>query len=420
MRIRRYLVFIIAGVILSLFPAMGAIAAEKAESGKEEPSPSDNRQVWISTTVLCMTEDGYRALGDRNILPPGQLQSLIDGKKARELETLRFLMQSGQDSVTSIGHKFPITSFDPKASQYSIIFADVGMKFNMRSVISPDGRVSIELRSSFSTIEDYRQEIERDTVFYFPSIKTANISQVVPGIRNGETALISNLQGLYAEDLLRDLGEKATFYAKGSRLILAVTPFIFSQKTAVAESKSNEYPSCIEMRTIRISRGAEKKSLESYSIPDESLERLVKSGRAKVIDSERILTSGKSASLLLGRKYPLTYFDPRSGFYQVIYFDIGLKGDFELKPVGRDRWSLKIRNEFSNVNPASLFGVKRDQIPLKTYAIRYDTSLELGRGEAIIMLALRGEYYCKVLREILLPGLDFNPDDDLIFTVTVR
>lgn len=57
-----------------------------------------------------------------------------------------------------------------------------------------------------------------------------------------------------------------------------------------------------------------------------SLQMLVSRNDAKVIATPRIMTqSGKDAQVLIGDKFPIVYFDPRAGQFQVQYVDIGVK-----------------------------------------------------------------------------------------------
>ncbi|NDD27287.1 MAG: type IV pilus secretin family protein [Proteobacteria bacterium] len=57
-----------------------------------------------------------------------------------------------------------------------------------------------------------------------------------------------------------------------------------------------------------------------------TLSMLVSRNDAKVIATPRVMTqSGKEASVLIGDKYPIVYFDPRAGQFQVQYIDIGTK-----------------------------------------------------------------------------------------------
>lgn len=57
-----------------------------------------------------------------------------------------------------------------------------------------------------------------------------------------------------------------------------------------------------------------------------TLTMLVSRSEAKVIATPRIMTqSGKDAQVLIGDKFPIVYFDPRAGQFQVQYVDIGVK-----------------------------------------------------------------------------------------------
>jgi len=57
-----------------------------------------------------------------------------------------------------------------------------------------------------------------------------------------------------------------------------------------------------------------------------SLSMQITQGDAKVLASPRVVAlDGKEASIHIGDKYPIVYYDPRAGQYQVIYVDIGIK-----------------------------------------------------------------------------------------------
>jgi len=57
-----------------------------------------------------------------------------------------------------------------------------------------------------------------------------------------------------------------------------------------------------------------------------TLSLLINNSDAKVISSPRVMTqSGKDAQVLIGDKFPIVYFDPRAGQFQVQYVDIGVK-----------------------------------------------------------------------------------------------
>jgi type II secretory pathway component GspD/PulD (secretin) len=57
-----------------------------------------------------------------------------------------------------------------------------------------------------------------------------------------------------------------------------------------------------------------------------SISMQVTNGEARVLASPRVATiNNKQATLHIGEKYPIVYYDPRAGQYQVIYVDIGIK-----------------------------------------------------------------------------------------------
>jgi hypothetical protein len=406
---------LLAGLVLSLIMPLAALADEKPQ-----PAPLDNRQIWLRISVISLTEEGSHGLGDKDVLPPESLQRLIDARMARELETFYFPARNGRNTMASIGHKFPLTYFDPKASQYQIIFVDVGMKFNIKPVISPGERIDMEIKSDISTIEDYRQEIERDTVFYYPSTKNSAVDQFITGMRNGEALIISNFQGLSLENVLKSLGEKETFYARGSRLIIAVTPYFFPSAAAPLEAKDSVRPRSIEMKVFSLPRALSRKREGRYTFSEGELAALVKSGGAKLIDSQKILSSASESVVMIGRKYPLAYFDPRSGMYQVMYIDIGLKGVVKCRPLSGGHWNVEAKLWLGNADPSMLFGVRREQIPLKIYTIASDVNLEIAGGESGIITSLRGEYFYKVIKDILFPGIQLSADDELIIVVSVK
>jgi len=63
-----------------------------------------------------------------------------------------------------------------------------------------------------------------------------------------------------------------------------------------------------------------------------TLTMLISQNDAVVVASPRVTTqSGKDATILIGNKFPIVFFDPRAGQFQVQYVDIGVK--LQVKPV---------------------------------------------------------------------------------------
>jgi len=410
-------VILMALILLTMGAPLTAAGAEKSPPS---PAAGDRRQVWTHISVLYLTEEGSKVLEGKNTASPVSLKNLVDAKKARELQAFHFPMQNGQQALAFIGHKFPVTWFDVRSSLHQLLFVDVGMKFALTPAITGDNTLNLDIRLEMSNVEDYRQEIERDTAFYFPSTKNSTVNLSLSGLRSGESAIIASFQGLSLENVLKNTLEKEALHTKGGRLVIAVTPEIQPERSVAAGAPGTEHPSALEIRTLALPATLAKNYRADWRLTAESLSQLVKSRGVRLIDSERILTSGRETSLLVGRKYPFAYYDPRSGSYQVIYSDIGLKGNYTCTPVGAHTWNLKVAQELSNADPATLFGLKHDQIPLKAYTIRTDTGIELARGESAILVALRGELYCRMIREVLIPGMEFSPGDELMFILTVQ
>jgi type II secretory pathway component GspD/PulD (secretin) len=62
-----------------------------------------------------------------------------------------------------------------------------------------------------------------------------------------------------------------------------------------------------------------------------TLQALITNNDGDVIAEPRVVTqSGKEATILIGNKFPIVFFDPRAGQFQVQYVDIGVK--LQVKP----------------------------------------------------------------------------------------
>lgn len=72
--------------------------------------------------------------------------------------------------------------------------------------------------------------------------------------------------------------------------------------------------------------------------------------RGKTIQSTEIMMQTSKESLIhLGRKYAITYFDPRASQFQVQYIDTGMKVDVTVTPAASGGYRLENYNEVSDV-----------------------------------------------------------------------
>ncbi|MDQ7822107.1 MAG: secretin N-terminal domain-containing protein [Candidatus Eremiobacteraeota bacterium] len=77
---------------------------------------------------------------------------------------------------------------------------------------------------------------------------------------------------------------------------------------------------------------------------------LINASEAKVLAAPKVTTiSGKEATIHIGEKYPVVYYDPRAGQYQVIYVDIGTKLNITATVLPDGNVSLHIKPDISTL-----------------------------------------------------------------------
>ncbi len=81
-----------------------------------------------------------------------------------------------------------------------------------------------------------------------------------------------------------------------------------------------------------------------------TLNALIQASEAKVLAAPKVTTvSGKEAQIHIGEKYPVVYYDPRAGQYQVIYVDIGTKLNITATVLPDGNVSLNVKPDISNL-----------------------------------------------------------------------
>ncbi len=111
-----------------------------------------------------------------------------------------------------------------------------------------------------------------------------------------------------------------------------------------------------------------------------TINMLVQTNEAKILASPRVATqSGTEALIHIGDKFPIVYFDPRAGQFQVQYVDIGIKLD--VKPeVKADGWIVtELRPEVSN-----LIELVNNQYP-RTAIRTVNTTMRVKDGDTIVI-----------------------------------
>jgi hypothetical protein len=390
---------------LSLFAFLFLILAVRCAAGEDAGPP---RQIWMTISVLSLPSDCS-----------GAFEEAVRAGKAVELQTVHFPVRSDRDAQLLIGEKHPLLYYDEKTSSSHVVYVDIGMMFNLRALIKPGSTLDLEFYYALSDVEDYRRAVERDTVTYFPSSRSSEVRMSARGLKDGETVVLADMSGASIGGILKSLAKKRSL-SEGSRLVVAATPQLAPAHVSIGDPKGLPAPSSVEFEILSVPGAIAGKYAHQGILSDDDFAAVSGSEGAHRIDSHRILTSDRDASVHVGRKYPMTYFTPRSGGSQVTYIDIGLRCDARCTPVDKERWVADVRFQLSNAEASALFADRRDQVHPVIYSISATTTMELGRGETGILAALGGEFSRGILKDSLFPGVPFAPGEKLLFTLTPR
>lgn len=134
---------------------------------------------------------------------------------------------------------------------------------------------------------------------------------------------------------------------------------------------------------------------------DATINFLVSQNEAKILASPRVASiSGKESLIHIGDKYPIVYFDPRAGQFQVQYVDIGIKLDVTSHVKADDHVVINIRPEVS-----TLLELINNQYPRTAVRI-IETEMRVKNGDTVVMGGLiREEDIQNVTRVPLLGDL---------------
>lgn len=162
----------------------------------------------------------------------------------------------------------------------------------------------------------------------------------------------------------------------------------------------------VEMQLVRLGPGAKL----DYLMEPSQWEKQLKGG--ELLEQATTVTAEKEVSLFLGRKCPITYFDPRAGMNQVQYVDIGTKGQFSFTPLDDGRVQLDC-----SVEKSAFFDLK---LPLPTTDVfRSYSTLLVKSGQVGIAAVSRGAVGVAYLKEIY-PGHQFSDKDTFVWAVCAR
>lgn len=164
----------------------------------------------------------------------------------------------------------------------------------------------------------------------------------------------------------------------------------------------------VEVQLVRL---GEVRGKLDYLMAQDQWNQQLKSG--EVLDAgSTLMPLTKEVDLYLGRKYPITYFDPRAGMTQVNYVDVGFKASLTPKVLDDGRVQV------------DCFLLKRalfdEKLPLPTMDnFSCYSTLLLKPGQVAVAAMTRGMVGTRYLAG-LFPGRTFSDKDTFVWTVSAR
>ncbi len=129
------------------------------------------------------------------------------------------------------------------------------------------------------------------------------------------------------------------------------------------------------------------------------LQALITATEAKVLASPRLTTkSGEKAEVHIGERYPIVYYDPRAGQYQVQYVDIGTNLELTATVLPDGYVELNMKPDISN-----LLGLVNDQYP-RTANRTANITMRVKDGDTMVLAGLLREDEQKTTRKVPLLG----------------
>ncbi len=130
-----------------------------------------------------------------------------------------------------------------------------------------------------------------------------------------------------------------------------------------------------------------------------SIQFLVSQNEAKILASPRVASlSGVESLIHIGDKYPIVYFDPRAGQFQVQYVDIGIKLDVKSEVKADGYVVVEVRPEVS-----TLLELINNQYPRTAVRI-VETTMRVKDGDTIIIGGLIREEDIQNVQKVPLLG----------------
>ncbi len=162
----------------------------------------------------------------------------------------------------------------------------------------------------------------------------------------------------------------------------------------------------VDVQLVRLKPGVKL----DYVMEPAQWQQQLKEG--EVLDQGSTISTEKEAYLFLGRKYPVTFFDPRAGMSQVNYVDVGYKAALSFTPLEGGRVQLDC-----SLEKKAFFDQK---LPLPTVDVfQAHSTLLVKPGQVAIAAVSRGGVGVGYFKE-LYPGRNFTDKDLFVWAVCAR
>jgi type II secretory pathway component GspD/PulD (secretin) len=265
-------------------------------------------------------------------------------------------------------------------------YGDISEIRGLLGTLVPDVQYNVDVRQSLLIVEgspgaidqvrELLAELDRPLDQVMIDLKVVDISD--NGTKNLGVTWGSNQS---AFSLATSFSEQAV----GQQVVRTPTGPVLDPVAAIASPQ-----------TVPIAIGSFARSALAI---DATISFLVTQNEAKILASPRVASiSGKPSLIHIGDKYPIVYFDPRAGQFQVQYVDIGIKLDVTSNVKADGYVLIEVRPEVS-----TLLELINNQYPRTAVRI-IETNMRVKDGDTIIMGGLIREEDIQNVSKIPLLG----------------
>ena len=176
--------------------------------------------IVVRVDLLQMSDATAQNLAGQSRLPR---DLLAGGAGVRVLHSSELLQLSGVSCRFSIGEKYPIVYYEPKATQFQIQYVDVGMKLDVRCEAT-EGDFLIDANPEMSAIVATHTVGNPPSASYPETVMFRVVNQV-PHVRYGESVIVGRIHGPSAHRLMQSshLPGATPTTSAGDNLMMVVT-----------------------------------------------------------------------------------------------------------------------------------------------------------------------------------------------------